>query len=288
MRITDLFKKKEKTFSFEFFPPRDEISAVEFGINAGQIMKLNPSFISITYGAGGSTQERTFNLVDLFQNKFDITCMAHYTCVNATKDKVKADLDYLSSKNIKNLMLLRGDPPKGQKGFIPTSSDFKYGSDLIEFAHNMNKFSIGAAVYPEKHIESKSLEEDLQFTKKKINAGADFLISQMFFDNIHYFNLVKTANNIGIKCRILPGIMPIINYAQIKKFVEISNATIPLTLIEQFEPYQHDEKKMYQIGMDIAIRQCNDLLKNGAPGLHFYTLNKSRAVVELYESIIKS
>jgi len=285
MRITEIFKKQKHTFSFEFFPPKDEITAVEFGINAGQLMRLQPSFISVTYGAGGSTQERTFNLVDLFQNKLGLTCMAHYTCVNASAQKVSADLDYLYSRNIENLMLLRGDPPKGQQSFIATSADFTHASDLIRLAKSQNRFSIGAACYPEMHIESRDTDEDMQFVKEKTEAGADFLVTQMFFDNSFYYRFVERARAAGITCRIIPGIIPVINYHQIKKFVEVSNATIPRQLATILESYKDNEKKSYQIGVDLAINQCEDLLNHGAPGIHFYTLNKSRAVIDIYESL---
>ncbi len=285
MRITEIFKKQKYTFSFEFFPPKDEITAVEFGINAGQLMRLQPSFISVTYGAGGSTQERTFNLVDLFQNKLGLTCMAHYTCVNASAQKVAADLDYLYSRNIENLMLLRGDPPKGQQSFIATSADFTHASDLIRLAKSQNHFSIGAACYPEMHIESRDTDEDMRFVKEKTEAGADFLVTQMFFDNSFYYRFVERARAAGITCRIIPGIIPVINYHQIKKFVEVSNATIPRQLATILESYKDNEKKSYQIGVDLAINQCEDLLNHGAPGIHFYTLNKSRAVIDIYESL---
>ncbi len=287
MKITDIFKQQEKTFSFEFFPPKDEISAIEFGVNAGQLMRLNPSFISITYGAGGSNQERTFNLVDLFQNKLGLTTMAHYTCVNATQDKIKSDLEHLSKHNIENLMLLRGDPPVGQKVFVPFEQGFGYASDLIGFAKKLGGFSIGAGAYPEKHPEATSIANDINSLKKKVDAGADFLITQLFFDNKVYFKFKEQVKQNGINCRIIPGIIPITSYNQVKRFVDMSGAAIPIDLREKLEAHKEDDKKIYQIGLEYAIHQCQDLLKQGAPGIHFYTLNKSRAAIEIYESIEK-
>ena len=289
MRIDDIFTEQAQTFSFEFFPPKDEISAVEFGINLGQLMKLDPSFVSVTYGAGGSTQDRTFDLVDFIQNRLGIPTMAHYTCVNATREKIENDVKQLNSININNMMLLRGDPPKGQKKFEPVPGGFAHASDLIKFVkdHSEVDTCIGAAAYPEGHLEAGSVEEDIENTKKKVDAGACFLVTQMFFDNEYYFNYLAKAREAGITCRIIPGIIPITHFNQIKKFAEFSGADIPDRISAKMEPYLDNPEKMYQIGLDIAIDQARDLLRKGAPGLHFYTLNKSRAAVEIYEALSK-
>lgn len=285
MKITELFEKQTRTFSFEFFPPKNFHSSIDLGVNVGQLMKLSPSFISVTYGAGGSTQDISFDLLDYLQNKMGLICMAHYTCVGATADKVAADMDYLYEKGIRNLMLLRGDPPKGETKFRFNPNGFNHGSDLVAFVSQQNRFCIGAGAYPEGHVEADNLSNDLQNLKKKVDAGADFLVTQMFFDNQYYFNFVNQARELGIKCRIIPGLIPITNFKQIKRFAELSGAKIPQHIIERLEPYQHDEKKAYQIGIDIAIEQCEELLKNGAPGIHFYTLNKSTATVDIFESL---
>jgi methylenetetrahydrofolate reductase (NADPH) len=285
MKITEIFKQQKRTFSFEFFPPRDEISALDFGINIGQLMNLEPSFVTVTYGAGGSTQERTFAIVDYLHNKIGLTCMAHYTCVNASKEKIRKDINYLGKIGIENLMLLRGDPPQGTNKFLDNPDGFNHASDLISFVKNLGDFCVGGATYPEKHIEAKNIEEDLHYLRIKLNAGADFLVTQLFFINDLYFDFIELTKKHGIKCRIIPGIIPITNYKQIKKFVRLTGATIPEEIINQIEPYQDNPEKIYQIGLDFAIRQCRDLLNRGAPGLHFYTLNKSRAAVEIFESI---
>lgn len=287
MKITDIFKTQERTYSFEFFPPKDEISAVDFGINIGQLMRLTPSFVTVTYGAGGSTHERTFALVDFLQNKIGINTMAHYTCVDASRDKVAADLDHLIKIGIDNLMLLRGDPPKGQGAFVPHPEGFAYGSELIAFAKSRYDFCAGGGAYPERHPEAVSLDADLQNLKRKVDAGVDFLITQLFFVNESYFNFVRKAREIGINCRIVPGIIPITSFGQIKRFGQMSGSLIPEELVRQMEAYQNDPEKIYQIGMDYAIRQCRDLLVMGAPGIHFYTLNKSRATVEIFETLMR-
>lgn len=287
MKISDIFKAQSRTYSFEFFPPKDEISAVDFGINVGQLARLNPSFVTVTYGAGGSTQERTFALVDFLQNKIGLNTMAHYTCVNASRDKVAADLDYLNGIGIHNLMLLRGDPPKGQGTFVPHPQGFAYSSELIEFAKKRHGICAGGGAYPERHPEAQNLETDLQNLKRKIEAGVDFLITQLFFINDNYFEFVKKARAIGINCRIIPGIIPITSFGQIKRFGQMSGGVIPEALIHQMEPYKDNAEKIYQIGMDYAIQQCRDLLVLGAPGIHFYTLNKSRATVEIFETLMR-
>jgi 5,10-methylenetetrahydrofolate reductase, prokaryotic form len=287
MKISDIFKTQSRTYSFEFFPPKDEISAVDFGINVGQLLRLNPSFVTVTYGAGGSTHERTFALVDFLQNKVGLNTMAHYTCVNASRDKVAADLDYLNSIGIENLMLLRGDPPKGQGKFVPHPDGFAYSSELITFAKQRHPVCVGGATYVEKHPEAVSLDADIQNLRKKVNAGADFLLTQLFFINDYYFEFVRKVQEAGINCRVIPGIIPITSFGQIKRFGEMSGGTIPQSLIQQMELYKDNPEKIYQIGMDYAIQQCRDLLVMGAPGLHFYTLNKSRATVEIFETLMR-
>jgi methylenetetrahydrofolate reductase (NADPH) len=287
MKISDIFKTQSRTYSFEFFPPKDEISAVDFGINVGQLARLNPSFVTVTYGAGGSTQERTFALVDFLQNKIGLNTMAHYTCVDASRDKVVADLDYLNGIGIHNLMLLRGDPPKGQGKFVPHPNGFAYSSELIEFAKQRHNICAGGGAYPERHPEAPSIESDLQNLKRKVDAGVDFLITQLFFINDNYFEFVRKARALGINCRIIPGIIPITSFGQIKRFGQMSGGVIPEALIHQMEPYKDNAEKIYQIGMDYAIQQCRDLLVLGAPGIHFYTLNKSRATIEIFETLMR-
>jgi methylenetetrahydrofolate reductase (NADPH) len=283
LKITELFERNKKTFSFEFFPPKNYKSILELGINIGQLIKLSPSFVSVTYGAGGTTQDLSFDLIDYIYNKIGLTAMAHYTCINTSRDKIYKDLQYLSSKGIENLMLLRGDLPDSGENALDV--EFQHASDLLELAKSMDLFCLGAAGYPENHPESNSSSEDIKWMKHKIDKGASFIITQMFFNNDHYFNFVQKARNAGINNRIIPGIMPITNYNQIKKFSDMCGATIPSEIISQLAPIKDDKEKMYKVGVDIAIKQSIDLLKKGAPGLHFYTLNKSRATVDIFSSL---
>lgn len=285
MKIKDILQKAEPSFSFEFFPPKNYSSILELGINVGQLMKLSPSFISVTYGAGGSNQDASFNLIDYINNKIGLITMAHYTCVNATKEKVLNDLNHFEEINIENLILLRGDPPKGETKFVNDEGDFHYASDLIEFVSNQKDFCIAAAGYPEAHPESKSLDDDIEKLKYKADKGADFIVTQLFFDNKYYFDFVDRARKAGINIPIVPGIMPITNFKQIKKFTQMCGTNIPPNLIDTLEPHQGDLSKTYDIGVEFSIAQCRELLEKGAPGLHFYTLNKSRATVDIFSSI---
>jgi methylenetetrahydrofolate reductase (NADPH) len=285
MKITDIFKKQERTFSFEFFPPKDYTSAIKFGINAGQLMKLSPSFVSVTYGAGGSTQTNTFDLVDLVQNQLGFTTMAHYTCVNATQEKIAYDMRVLQDMGIENVMLLRGDKPKNEEMLDPNPDGFNYASDLVSFVKENYDFCVGGGAYPEKHIEAGTLEEDLENLKKKVDAGTDFLVTQFFFDNTYYWEFMNKVEQKGIKCRVIPGVIPITNYGQIKKFGDMVGANIPKEISKKMEPVQDQPKEVYKIGLEIAINQVSDLLKNDAPGIHFYTLNRSSAAIALYESL---
>jgi len=287
MKIIDILNKNKFTFSFEFFPPKTEIAAVDFGINVGQLMRLNPSFVSVTYGAGGTTQEKSFTLVNYLQNKIGLLCMAHYTCVNATREKVLNDLNYLKSIGIENVMLLRGDIPEDQKVFTPPVNGFKYASELIEFVSTNFDFCKAAACYVEKHPEAKTIDEDIDNLKKKVDAGVDFLITQLFFVNKKFFDFIEKIRKKDISCKVLPGIIPITSYTQIKKFTKMSNAEIPAELMIILEKYSNDDESLYKAGIEFSINQCIELLENGAQGIHFYTLNKSLATVEIYEAIKK-
>ena len=277
-----------RTFSFEFFPPKDEIAAVDFGINIGRLLRLSPSFVTVTYGAGGSSRERTFALVDYLHNKIGLKTVAHYTCMDASRDKIAADLAALHAMGIERLMLLRGDPQKGACRFTAPTDGFAYASELIAFTrtHYGDHFSIGGGAYPEKHPEAVSPEEDLQHLKKKVDAGCDYLITQFFFDNNRYFDFVTRARAVGIACPIIPGILPITHYSQLERFVHISGASIPPTLLHDLEANKTSPPAIARIGRDYAIAQCRDLLIAGVPGIHFYTLNKSRVTVEIFESLL--
>lgn len=283
MKICDLIEKQHKTFSFEFFPPKTFRSAVGFGRSIERLAELEPDFISVTYGAGGSTQEKTFDLIDYIQNKMGLTSMCHYTCVGATEEKIAEDLNHLYEHNIENLMLLRGDAPEGQESF--KDQKFQFSTDLIEYAGKQDRFSIGAAGYPEGHQEAADLDFDLERLREKFQKGADFVCTQMFLENEYFYHYMKNVRKKGIEGRIIPGVIPITNYKNIKKFAEMCGSAIPEEVQERFEPIKEDSNKVYQRGIDLCIEQVEDLLKAGAPGIHFYTLNKYQPIKDVYDSI---
>ena len=278
MKISDLFDSNRRLFSFEFFPPKTDAGEAALEKAIGELEELAPAYISVTYGAGGSTRDRTIDMVSRIQKK-GITAMAHLTCVGATKEELGAVLDKLSDVGIDNIIALRGDPPAGSVGFEMHAGGFGYASELASFVRQRygNRFCVAAAGYPEGHVECRDLDLDIINLKKKVNAGVDFIVSQLFFDNRYYFEFVERARNAGIKVPIVPGIMPILNVGQIERFTTMCGATIPDTLQRELDRHRNDPVAAQQLGTAYATAQCVDLLKRGAPGIHFYTLNQSTA-----------
>ena len=280
MKIRDLFGRSDRrVFSFEFFPPKTEAGAATLERTIRELADLNPSFVSVTYGAGGSTRERTVEIVSRIQRESGICAMAHLTCVGAGRQEIGAVLDRLVSEGVENIMALRGDPPEGQTIFERPQDGFGYASDLIGFIRDRfgDRLSIGGAAYPELHIESRDAAHELEFLRAKVAAGADFIVTQLFFDNAYYFNFVKRARAAGITVPIVPGIMPIRNVAQIERFTRLCGATIPAALFAELDRRRDDAEAVAQLGVAQATAQCVELLHNGAPGIHFYTLNQSPA-----------
>lgn len=246
---------------------------------------LRPDYVSVTYGAGGSTRSRTLELVTRIKSEAGIEAMAHLTCVGHSREEIRGILKELSSKGVENVLALRGDPPKGETTFKPHPDGFRYAHELAQEIAQINDFCFGVAGYPEKHIEAPSLEADLQNLQRKVAAGASFIITQLFFQNERYFEFVNRARALDIHCPIIPGIMPITNFAQIRRFATLCGATIPQALIAELEPVQNDPEQVARIGIRYAAEQCRELLHRGAPGIHFYTLNKSRATREILEHL---
>jgi methylenetetrahydrofolate reductase (NADPH) len=238
---------------------------------------VEPDFVSVTYGAGGSTRDRTHQIVTRVQGELGLTAMAHQTCVGATKEEIRASVGKLVESGVENILALRGDPPEADAAFEVAEGGFAHATDLIDFLNQEFDLSIGAAYYPEDHPESQSTEEDLRWTARKAVNGAGFLISQLFFDNTHYFAFADRARAAGIDIPLVPGIMPITNVAQVERFTRMCGATIPAALLDRLRPVQDDPGAVMATGIEHAINQCRELLERGAPGIHFYTLNKSHA-----------
>ena len=282
MKIRDLFPGEDRTFSFEFFPPKSPEAVEGLFRTAKRLRALAPSFVSVTYGAGGSTRRNTIDLVARFQDELELTSMAHLTCVGHSRGELVEVLYEIRSRGVENLMLLRGDPPRGAARFETAPDGFSNAWQLVRLARSLGDFCIGAAAYPEGHQECGSRERDLEHLKLKADSGADFFVTQMFFENHHYFDFVERARRLGIRQRIIPGIMPALSFAQIRRMATMCGASIPAGLGRALEDAGDDAALSGRIGADHAMRQCEDLLAQGAPGIHFYTLNQSRATEQIF------
>ncbi|MBI3818909.1 MAG: methylenetetrahydrofolate reductase [NAD(P)H] [Planctomycetes bacterium] len=287
MRIRELFQLGRPVYSFEFFPPKDDAGVGLLFERIRELRRLRPDFVSVTYGAGGSTRDRTIEIVTRIQKEIGLSAMAHLTCVGHTREQIATVCGKLRAAGIVNVLALRGDPPKGESEFHCVEGGFRYASELAAFLKDNFDFTLGGACYPEKHVEAPNADEDLLNLKKKVDAGVEFLISQLFFDNKDYFNFVERARAAGITLPILPGIMPVSNFEQIKRFTLMCGAKLPPDLLAKLERNASDPVEVFRIGCDHATAQCRELLDRGAPGVHFYTLNKSTATREIFKRLIE-
>jgi methylenetetrahydrofolate reductase (NADPH) len=288
LRISELIAQNNQFFSLEFFPPKDRAAWPGFFDQVNKLKVLNPLFVSVTYGAGGSTQAYTLEIVSRLKRDYGLEPMAHLTCIGASAQSISSFLDSLNREGINNVLALRGDPPQGQEKFVPDSTEFKYASDLVQFIKNKYPhFCLGVAGYPEGHIEAGSPEEDLQFLKLKLDLGGDFVITQLFFDNDLYFDFVRRVNKLGVDKPIIPGILPIMNLKVIKRIVSLCGATIPKDYLQALEEAQekHGDAGVKSLGIEYAREQVKDLLQRGAPGVHLYTLNKAEACLQIVSSV---
>lgn len=277
MRIRELLSCGRPCVSFEFFPPKDEAGFGQLHDALASLRELRPTYVSVTYGAMGHTRQRTVELITRLHDEYGLEAMAHLTCVGSSRDELLTILQRLAEAGVENLLALRGDPPVGTPRFEPHPQGLTYASELVALARKHFKFCIGGACYPEKHVEALSPEIDLDHLKRKVDAGCEFLISQLFFDNQRFFDFVARARAAGIGVPILPGIMPITNVAQVKRFTETCGAQIPEPLYGELHRLQGDPHAVLSLGVAHATAQCLELLQRGAPGVHFYTLNKSPA-----------
>jgi methylenetetrahydrofolate reductase (NADPH) len=277
MRIDTLFARDEPVFSFEFFPPKTpEGEANLFGA-VQELRALEPAYVSVTYGAGGSTRDKTLDIVTRIRREHGLEAMAHFTCVGATVDELRATLDRFRDAGIENVLALRGDPPQGQEEWVRTEGGLEHSAELVALIAESYPFAVAGACFPETHIHATSPEDDLRHLKTKVDAGVQFLITQLFFDNAVYEDFVARAREIGIDVPIVPGIMPITNVAQIKRITELCGSDQPAHLVAQLEARADDPLAVSDFGVAYATLQCAELLAMGAPGIHFYTLNRSPA-----------
>ena len=283
MKVIDILRfareRGEPVFSFEFFPPKTDEGVRQLFATVEALRPLGPAFVSVTYGAGGSTRQRTLDLVTRLKRETEVEAMAHVTCVGAARQEIAQLLDEVADAGIQNVLALRGDPPRGQTRFESHPDGFQHASELVTFIRGEPRwrFCVGAAAYPEGHVETRDVALDLANLKTKVDAGSDFLITQLFFQNAHYFRFVERARAAGIGVPILPGIMPFSNVDQVERFTAMCGAVIPPALRAAMEVRRQDPEAAMQLGVAYAALQCGDLLRRGAPGVHFYTLNRSPA-----------
>ncbi len=285
MRISDKFKERKKGISLEFFPPKSPEGKDAFMKVVKDLGAYDPLYVSVTYGSGGTTRDRTVDTLKWIKQGTDLSVMAHLTCIGATRASMNALLGEYQEHGIDNILALRGDPPKNAPDFDPTGGEFRYARDLVAFIKKNGHFSIAVAVYPEGHGQSPSIEKDMEYTKQKIEAGADFGITQMFFDNRYYYEFMDRAVKLGITVPILPGIMPIIDCKKTMEFANFCNTTVPKDILDRMEPVMDMPEEMRKRGVEFAVRQCEDLIKHGVNYLHFYTMNRSDSVTEILKAL---
>ena len=277
MRIDGLLAGPGPVFSFEFFPPKTEEGERNLYEALEELRNLEPSFVSVTYGAGGSTRSKTIEIVKRIKAEYGLEAMAHFTCVAATETQLRETLDELAGVGVDNVLALRGDPPRGQMEWTMTEGGFEYSYELVSLIRGRYPFVIAAACFPETHIHATSPEEDLEHLAQKVQAGVDFLITQMFFDNERYFDFLDRARAIGITVPIVPGILPITHIGQLERMAEMCGASIPTELRRELQARADQPQAVTHFGVAHATLQCAELLERGVPGIHFYTLNRSPA-----------
>jgi methylenetetrahydrofolate reductase (NADPH) len=279
MRIDELLAARDRPlFSFEFFPPKSPAGEANLQTALRELQPLAPDYVSVTYGAGGTTRETTIEIVSSLKAEFGIEAMAHFTCVNATRDELRVTLDRMRDAGVENVLALRGDPPAGQERWTKTDGGLEFSRELVELIRSeYPEFVVGGAAFPETHIHATSPEDDIRFLKAKVDAGMQFLITQLFFDNAHFFTFVERARDAGIEVPIIPGVMPITSFEGIKRMTTLSAAELPEDLEHELEVRKDSSEAIAELGVSYATLQCADLLAGGAPGIHFITLNRSPA-----------
>lgn len=289
MRISEYYQKQKYTISFEFFPPKNDEGEAKLFQTVTDLKKLAPSFVSVTYGAMGNTQANTLRIVEVIKSRIGLEVAAHLTCVAHSRSEIEKILAMLHEKKIENIVALRGDPMQGEIRFKAPLDGFSYAAELVRFIRQHPRFGkafdLSVAGYPEGHPECKDKQKDLEHLKRKVDEGAQAVVTQLFFNNRYYFDFVEQVRKIGIKVPVVPGIMPITHGPQIEKFSRMCGAEVPAKVRDAIVRFGGDQASITKFGIDYATRQCEELLAGGAPGLHFYTLNQSLATRQIYENL---
>lgn len=288
MKIAELWKKKSTTFSFEFFPPKTDEEGALVLETARSLKSLDPDYISVTWGAGGGTRRKTLDLVSAIKNDVGIETMAHLTCVGAGRRDIDEILDDMGRRGVQNILALRGDPPRGSAQFEPHPDGFRHASELVRHIRARLDACLGVAGYPEGHPECPDLNKDLDHLKFKVDQGADFVVTQLFFDPTDFLRFRDRAADRGVRVPIVAGVMPITNVGQVKRFTTLCGARIPSRLESALDRVQTDPEAVIQLGIDHAVQQCRTLLSEGVSGIHFYTLNRSRSTAEILRQLSPS
>jgi methylenetetrahydrofolate reductase (NADPH) len=285
-QIPEIYADQSFGLSIEIFPPKTPGGDAALFEHLGRLKSYEPAFVSCTYGAGGSTQTRTVELCQRIQAELQIPATAHFTCVGSTVEELKDWLSYATQAGVRNIMALRGDPPQGQEGFRAVEGGLRYANELVALIRQHTPdVGIGVAGYPEKHPECADAPTDLANLKRKVDAGADAVFTQLFYENANFFRFREASDAAGIRVPLIPGIMPITSFARIKRITSMCGAVFPEDLSSRLEAVQEDDDAQFEIGVEYAIRQCRELIDEGVPGMHFYVLNKSAACERILESL---
>jgi methylenetetrahydrofolate reductase (NADPH) len=286
MRIRDIYQSGRFGLSIEVFPPKSTDGDDALLRTLGRLAPYRPGFFSCTYGAGGTTRTRTLDWCVQIQRRFALTATAHFTCVGSTREQLLDWLRLASDRGLRNIMALRGDPPKGESAFQPVAGGFRYANELVALIRqHFPGMGIGVAGYPEKHVECSSSEADLQNLKRKVDAGADAVFTQLFYGNECFFRFRECCEKAGIRVPVVPGIMPITEYSRIQRITAMCGASVPDSLAARLEAVQDDKAAQFEIGVEHAIDQCRELVAEGVPGIHFYVLNRSEACERILEAL---
>jgi methylenetetrahydrofolate reductase (NADPH) len=285
MKIRNIFSQKKITLSFEVFPPIREGNIQTLYGAIQELKELSPDFISVTYGAGGKTKGTSIEIASKVKNEFGMDVLAHLTCVQSTRDDISKVLDEFNTEHIDNVLALRGDPPEGEVRFKMTEGGFAHANDLVSFIKGSDDFSVGVAGYPEGHPEAPSFEADMKNLKRKVVAGADFVITQLFFNNDYFYAFRDRALEMGIAVPIIPGVFPILNYKQIKRIVSLSGVKIPSKMGEKLEKYKDKTEDIEKFGIEYATIQALGLIENEVRGLHMYCMNRSTPVKKILKDL---
>jgi methylenetetrahydrofolate reductase (NADPH) len=284
--VRDLIEQPGPSFSFEFFPPKTDEGEAQLWRAITELEPLHPTFVDVTYGAGGSTRDRTLRVVQRIAAETSLTVVAHLTCVGASREQMREVIADLAAAGIRNVLALRGDPPSGPgTRWEPHPEGLRHASELVALLHEEGDFCVGVAAHPETHPESPDPATDVKHFAEKCAAGADFAVTQFFFDARDYFRLVEAAHDVGCTVPIIPGIMPVTNVSQIERMALLSGAAFPRALAGRLHGVEDDPEAVRSIGVEVATELCSDLLAGGAPGIHLYTLNRSTATREIYAQL---